>query len=64
MLSVPSSQLLEVAGSLLKAIGTATGTFPGFADRHGSAVDEEFKVEVSAASERLAALRKSFAYRA
>jgi len=64
MLSVPSSQLLEVAGSLLNAIGTATGTFPGLVDRHSSAVDEEFKMEVSAASERLAALRKSFAFRA
>jgi hypothetical protein len=64
MLSVPSSQLLEVAGSLLNAVGTATGTFPGLADRHSSAADEEFKVAVSAASERLAALRKSFAFRA
>jgi hypothetical protein len=63
MLSVPSSQLLEVAGSLLNAIGTATGTFPGLADRHSSAADEELKVRVSAASERLAALRKSFAFR-
>ncbi len=64
MLSVPSSQLLEVAGSLLNAIGTATGTFPGLADRHSSEADEEFKVQVSGARERLAALRKSFAFRA
>jgi hypothetical protein len=63
MLSVPSSQLLEVAGSLLNAIGTATGTFPGLADGRSSAADEEFQAQVSAANERLAALRKSFAFR-
>jgi hypothetical protein len=61
--SVSSSQLLDVAASLLHAIGTATGTFPGFADRHSFAADEEFKVEVSAAKERFATLRKSFAFR-
>jgi hypothetical protein len=62
-ISVSSSQLLDIAGSLLNAIGTATGTFPGLADRRSSAADEEFRVEVSSAKERLAALRKSFAFR-
>ena len=63
MISVPSPQLLDVAASLLKAIGTATQAFPGLADRLSSATDEEFKVEVSAANEGLATLRKSFAFR-
>ncbi len=63
MISVPSSQLLDVAASLLKAIRAATQTFPGLADRLSSAADEEFKLEVSAANERLATLRKTFAFR-
>jgi hypothetical protein len=63
MLSVSSSQLLDIAGSLLNAIGTATATFPGLIDRRSPAADEEFRVEVSSAKERLAALRKSFAFR-
>jgi hypothetical protein len=63
MISVPSSQLLDVAASLLKAIGTATEAVPGLADRLSSATDEVFKLEVSAANERLATLRKSFAFR-
>jgi hypothetical protein len=62
-ISVSSSQLLDIAGSLLNAIGTATATFPGLVDRRSPAADEEFRVEVSSAKERLAALRKSFAFR-
>jgi hypothetical protein len=63
MVPVSSSQLLDVAASLLHVIGTAIETFPGLADRRSSAADEEFKVEVSAAKERLATLRKSVAFR-
>jgi hypothetical protein len=62
-ISVSSSQLLDIAGSLLNAIGTATATFPGLVDRRSPAADEEFREEVSSAKERLAALRKSFAFR-
>jgi hypothetical protein len=64
MISVPSSQLLDVAASLLNAIGNATAALPGLTNRRSSAPDGELTAELAAAQERLAALRKSFAFRA
>lgn len=64
MMSVPSAQLLDVAASLLSALDTAIGAFPGLAYRRSSSPDHEFTAEVSEARERLAGLKKSFAFRA
>jgi hypothetical protein len=64
MISVPSSQLLELAASLLNAIGNAAAALPGLTNRRSSSSDREFTAELTAARERLAALRKSFAFRA
>ena len=64
MISVPSSQLLDLAAALLDAIGNAAAALPGLTNRRISESDEEFTAELVAARERLASLRKSFAFRA
>ena len=62
MLSVPTSQLLDVAASLLAAVGAATPAVNGLGPCRS--VNEEFERELEGARERLVALRKSLTFRA